>query len=148
MFARPCMDYSELIGALRDRAAALELSRLAIDERAGFHTGYTGKLLAATPARIFGPVSLGPTLETLGLCILLVEDTLAASRTLEWRTPVDTSNQRMGNKNGRAKRSLAVEPVEPIEITKIAAAPERPASPVSRAHLRVIQQSKGGRKYG
>src|SRR6476661_2571382 len=101
MFARPCADYAELISALRDRAAALELSRLAIDERAGFHTGYTGKLLAASPARIFGPVSLGPTLETLGLCMLLVEDTAATAATLAVRTPVDASNQRMGNKNGR-----------------------------------------------
>jgi hypothetical protein len=146
MFARSCADYSELINGLRDRATALELSRLAIDERAGFHDGYAGKLLAAAPARIFGPVSLGPTLETLGLCILLVEDTLATSRTIAKRTPVDASNQRMKNKNAR-KRSLTVETVESIAIAKIAA-PRKPPPPVSRAHLRVIQQSKGGRKYG
>jgi hypothetical protein len=143
MFARPCMDYSDLINGLRDRAVALELSRQETDEIAGFHDGYASKLLSLVPARIFGPVSLGPTLQTLGLCILLVEDTAATARTIAKRTPVDASNQRMGNKNARAKRSLTV---EPVETNKIAAAPQKPAAG-SRAHLRVIQ-SKGGHKYG
>jgi hypothetical protein len=144
MFARPCKDYSELICGLRDRAAALELSRQETDDIAGFHDGYASKLLAAAPARMLGRVSLGPTLQTLGLCILLVEDTAATARTIAKRTPVDASNQRMGNKNARAKRSLIV---EPVEITTIAAAPQSEPPPASRAHLRVVQGKRGG-KYG
>ena len=148
MFARPCIDYSELIGALRDRAAELQLSREALGEIAGLPDRYMGHLLASAPRKIFGPVSMGPTLQTLGLRLLLVEDTAATARTLNRRVPVDASNQRMGNKNGRGKRLLTVETVAPVEITKIAAAPQKPAAAETRSHLRVVQQSKRGLKYG
>src|SRR6266851_7511074 len=137
MFARPCIDYSELIGALRDRAAELQLSREALGEIAGLPDRYMGHLLAKAPRKIFGPVSMGPTLQSLGLRMLLVEDTAMTARTLERRVPVDASNQRMGNKNGRGKRLLTVETVAPVESTKIPA-PQKPAT-ASRAHLRVVQ---------
>jgi Reverse transcriptase (RNA-dependent DNA polymerase) len=53
----------------------------------GLQSGYSSKLLALQPAKIFGPVSMGPTLETLGLRMMLVEDKTLTARTLERRTP-------------------------------------------------------------
>jgi hypothetical protein len=50
-------------------------------------SGYSSRLLALQPAKIFGPVSMGPTLETLGLRMMLVEDKTLTARTLERRTP-------------------------------------------------------------
>jgi hypothetical protein len=85
------------------------------------------------------PVSLEAMLGTLGLKILLIEDDAATARTLALRTPVETRNQRFGNKNNS---SLKIERIEPAKI----AAPQRHES-TSYAHLRVVQSKRRG-KYG
>jgi len=66
--------YAELVAALRARADHLEISRLAIDELAGLPRGLASKLLAPVPLKNFGPVTFGPTLQSMGLMLLLVED--------------------------------------------------------------------------
>jgi hypothetical protein len=72
--------YAELIEALRARADELEITRETIDHAAGFLGGYAGKLLARTPIRTLGRVSLGPMLQVLGMSILLIEDLSAIKK--------------------------------------------------------------------
>jgi hypothetical protein len=138
MFVRVCSEYSDVISALRDRTAEMQISREAIDTIAGLSDGYAAKLLSEQPSKILGPMSLGPTLETLGLRLMLVEDTAATARTRALRTPVSRSNQRFGNKNnsGPSPKSAEI-----VEITAAEPPPE------SRAHLRVVQYRGRGSKY-
>ncbi len=143
MFVRLCSDYADVIRALRDRTAELQISMVAIDSIAGLSDGYAAKLLSLSPAKVLGPISMGPTLETLGLRLMLVEDTAATARTLAHRDPVDRSNQRFGNKNN-SRPQLKIE--SSVEIPRIAAPPRN--EPVSRAHLRVIQDRRRGSKWG
>lgn len=99
MFVRVCDDYSDVIMALRDRAVALQIKRADIDQLAGLATGHAGKLLSPRPTKGLGPTSWGPTLEALGLRLILVEDTAATARTVGRRVPVDTRQQRFCHKN-------------------------------------------------
>jgi hypothetical protein len=140
MFVRICADYSDVISALRDRTDELQISRGAIDAIAGLSEGYSAKLLSENPSKVLGPMSMGATLQTLGLRLMLIEDTAASQRTIARRTPVVSSHQRMGNKSN-CKPALKIENTEnpaPVEIT----APQRTEPPESRAHLRVIEMKR------
>lgn len=77
------VDYNEWIAALKKRADELEISRETIDDLCGFPDRLSNKLLCFSKpgvngrrptARAFGPKSLGPILQALGLKIVLVED--------------------------------------------------------------------------
>jgi hypothetical protein len=145
VFMRLCSDYVDVINALRDRTDELQLSREAIDSIAGLSDGYAAKLLSGSPSKVLGPISMGPTLETLGLRLMLVEDTAATARTIARRTPVVSTHRRLGNKNN-SKPSPKLENAETIETAEIAA-PQRTEPPETRSHLRVIQ-TKSARKFG
>ena len=67
-------DYASLVEAFRVRAAQLNITRLEADEAAGLPSGYTSKLLAHPPMRIFGRISLGSLLGALALKLVVVED--------------------------------------------------------------------------
>lgn len=142
-FTRMVTDYCELLQARPHRAVEMQISRGDIDEIAGLTGGHAGKLLSCQPKKIFGPISMGPMLQVLGLRMVLVEDTGLTKATESRRTPVDRSNQRFGNKcNSKPRPNLE----SVVEIPMIAPVP--PALPLpSRAHLRVIQ-TRGGSKYG
>jgi len=56
------------------------VSNLTIDEVSGLQSGYTGKLLAISPSRNLGRLSLGCLLSTLGLRLVVVEDPEALAR--------------------------------------------------------------------
>jgi hypothetical protein len=139
MFMRLCSDYSDVIRALRDRTDELQISRGSIDTIAGLSDGYSAKLLSEHPSKVLGPMSMGATLETLGLRLMLVEDTAATARTMKLRTPVTASHQRFGNKSNSRK----TEKVE--SVTYAAHGPVSPSAPIS--HLRIVQSKRGG-KYG
>jgi hypothetical protein len=130
-------DYQTLVETCRARADELGISRLEIDRLSGLPTGYAGKLLGkdgGAPGRKhkkMWPIALESMLGVLGLKILLIEDDVAAARTLALRTPVDRANQRFGN-------------VCRISATLLPP-PSQPASP---AHLRVVQGKRRGSKYG
>jgi hypothetical protein len=70
----------ELIEVLRERRDLLNISHETIDELAGLPSGLTGKILAPEPIRGVGYGSLGPLLGALGVAILVVEDSAAATR--------------------------------------------------------------------
>ena len=145
MLGRVINDYRGLVETCQQRAIELEISRLEIDRLGGLAEGYSAKLLGngnGEKTKRMWPIGLDVILGTLGLRMILIEDSAAAARTLALRQKVDGSNQRFGNKNN-SKPST----VEPSEITKIAAAPQKPA-PESRAHLRVVQGKRKGRVYG
>jgi hypothetical protein len=64
----------ELLAALRARRDQLELTHECIDAVAGWASGYAGKLLAPSPAKNMGWMSLGICLGSLGVGLLLVEN--------------------------------------------------------------------------
>jgi hypothetical protein len=142
-FARVVYHYPGFIDAIRERTVDLEISRFEIDRIAGLPIGYSGKLLSLNPVKRVGFHSLGPLLETLGLIIMIVENPAARDRTLARRDPVCVSNQRFGNKCNSPLK------IESIKSRAKLAAPRRENKPppVSRAHLRVVQNKRGG-KYG
>jgi len=77
---RGCDGLDGLHKAFRARAEQVGISRLRLDEIAGFPSGYAGKLLAPEPMKWPGRVSFGPLLGGLGLKLLVVEDTEAVKR--------------------------------------------------------------------
>jgi hypothetical protein len=76
------IDYQSLQDGLRARAADMGISRRVLDEISGLGDGYSAKLLCGRPTRIFGIVSLGLILQSLGVKIILVEDPEATARTI------------------------------------------------------------------
>jgi hypothetical protein len=148
VFMRLCSDYIDVINALRDRTDELQISREAIDSIAGLSDGYAAKLLSESPSKVLGPISMGPTLQTLGLRLMLVEDTAATARTIERRTPVVATHRRLGNKsNPRKIKTPALIPgasneAEKINTTVDHPAPQRndPPPVVTHSHLRVVSR--------
>jgi hypothetical protein len=70
-------DYVELVNALRERAAALNLSFEKLDGLAGLHDGYSAHLLTPHPQlsmRILGKLSLGCVLGALGVELIMIEN--------------------------------------------------------------------------
>ena len=68
-------DYDGLIAALRARMAELGVTNETIGAIAGLAGGYVGKLLAPSQIKNLGPLSLGLMLQSLGLKLIVVEDT-------------------------------------------------------------------------
>ena len=69
------------------RVRELDVTLETIDSVAGFHSNYSGKLLAPVPMRTLGRLSLGALLQTLGLALIVVEDK-AALKQFNWRITV------------------------------------------------------------
>jgi hypothetical protein len=70
-------DYVELVNALRERAAALNLSFEKLDGLAGLHDGYSAHLLTPHPQlsmRTLGKLSLGCVLGALGVELIMIEN--------------------------------------------------------------------------
>jgi hypothetical protein len=130
-------DYRTLVETYRARADELGVSRLEIDRLGGLPVGYAGKLLGkdgGEPDRKnkkMWPYALESMLGVLGLNILLIEDDVAAARTLALRTPVDRANQRFGNVSRLTPRLVAP-----------------PPQPVDQPSLTIVSGGqKRGRKY-
>jgi hypothetical protein len=101
--------YQDLHVALRERADELELSREMLDKRTGLADGACGQILAPTPMKRLGAVSMGPMLGALGLALAVVEDPEAVERIERGlRTGALTRRLnrfvRANNKNHRASR--------------------------------------------
>jgi hypothetical protein len=104
------------------------------------------KLLATQPSKILGPMSMGTTLETLGLRLMLVEDTAATARTAKFREPVISSHQRFDNKSAsKASDTVQIDAPPPDPAFAFAAPISPPLAPASRSHLRVVQNKSGSR---
>jgi hypothetical protein len=73
-------DYSGFIGALRQRAADLNLAGEAIDDLSGLPSRYAQKLLGPRPIRRLGAASFGPVLGALAVRGVLVEDKTALDK--------------------------------------------------------------------
>jgi hypothetical protein len=99
-------DYDSLQRALRERADALNLSRVEIDRLANLPPGYASKLLSPVPIKKLGNASMPFMLAALGVRLELVEDTesmdqLARKATRrEVRVPVRAVN------NGHGRHQL------------------------------------------
>ncbi len=134
-----------MVETCRQRAEELAISRLELDRLAGLAEGYSAKLLGSgkgkDPRRMWS-FAFEAILGTLGLRVLIIEDEVAAARTLARREPVQQHQQRLGN-SCNSKPQLRIESSTCIQI----AAPANEPSPMV-SHLRVIQSKRRGRKYG
>jgi hypothetical protein len=73
-------NYVQLVDALRERAAALNVSLTALDTLSGLHDGYSAHLLTPhvqSSMRTLGKTSLGCVLGALGTELLLIENPAA-----------------------------------------------------------------------
>jgi hypothetical protein len=78
-------DYDGLIAGLRERAAAVGLAYLVIDDLAGLSQGHTSALLGATRKRHFSINSLLSVARVLGIKSIMVVDPEVTSRVrAEW----------------------------------------------------------------
>jgi hypothetical protein len=68
-------EYGDFTAAIRKWILELDTTYECIDEIAGLQDRYLSKLIAKTPVRNFGPITLSPVLGALGLKLLLVIDT-------------------------------------------------------------------------
>ena len=93
-------NYDELIGALRQRAAELNLSGESIDAVSGLASRYAQKLLGPQQIRRLGPTSLGPFLGALAVRCLIVEDKAALAKLRSRTTPRNNSYVRDGMRGG------------------------------------------------
>jgi hypothetical protein len=142
-------DYLGFHEVLRARAVELGLTREILDHRAGWPSGYAGKLLGDPLAprspktgrqsfRGLGPVSLGLMLEVLGLKLAVLEDPEATARAVASApqkkckpgghlnlvvpiTPaVDPAAAELGRRGGQAT-AKALSPSERAEFARRAA---------------------------
>jgi hypothetical protein len=72
--------YEEMIAALRQRVAELQIHGERFDEFAGLPEGYLSKLIGPHPVRRIGLQSFQPLLAGLGLRLLVIEDQAATER--------------------------------------------------------------------
>ena len=108
MFVRACSDYLDVIRGLRERADQLQISREAIDDLSGLSDGYSAKLLSIPPVKTIGFMSMSPLFETLGVRLMLVEDTEHTAKTLTRRTPRVEGHVRTGHVRQKPQPDLAV----------------------------------------
>ena len=87
-------DYDQMMGALRQRAADLNLSGEIIDHISGLPTRYAQKFLGPHQIRRLGATSLGPFLGALAVRCLIVEDKAALERLRRQATPRNGSYAR------------------------------------------------------
>lgn len=142
-FCRFVGDYDALLDTFRERSEQMALSRLELDRIAGLTSGHAGKLLSRRRIKNFGPATLGPVLQTLGLILVAVEDPAARERTLARREPFSACNRRPGNENALkrpAEPSDAPAPASPVMPNSI------PPITATHSHLRVIQARPGNRR--
>jgi hypothetical protein len=85
----------ELRCALRQRAEALGISRITLDEVSGMTPGYAAKVLAPQSMKQIGKVSLPLLLGALGVKLILAEDPVALERVRSRLTPRQSSQLRM-----------------------------------------------------
>jgi hypothetical protein len=69
--------YRDLQNALRTRSDELNMTRAALDQRAGLADGHASKLLAPRARKRLGKVSFELVLAALGLAVVVVEDSEA-----------------------------------------------------------------------
>jgi hypothetical protein len=67
-------EYGEFTAGIRKWILQVGTNYACVNDLAGLQDGYLHKLIAESPIRNFGPLSLGPTLGALGLKLLLVID--------------------------------------------------------------------------
>jgi len=72
--------YDEMLTALRNRVAELQINGERFDEYAGLPRGYLSKLIGAHPTRRVGMQSLGPLFSALGLKAALIENAEATAQ--------------------------------------------------------------------
>jgi hypothetical protein len=107
MQGRIARTYLELIDAIALRLIDLNVQHLALDERCGLATGYTGKLLGPKLTRHYGPMSLDLHLQALGLRLIVEPDpdrppALSDTREFRPRDPAAVLAERLRTREGRA----------------------------------------------
>jgi hypothetical protein len=105
-------NYVDLVDALRERAAALNVSLTALDTLSGLHDGYSAHLLTPhvqSSMRTLGKTSLGCVLGALGTELLLIENPAAMIKLSDRLARVGRRNLaqvRNGKPSGMPKKWL------------------------------------------
>jgi hypothetical protein len=99
MLGRTVTHYRELLEAVRDRVAELQISHEVLDSISGLPSGYCGKLLCEPPRKRMGGISLFLVLGALGLVATVREDTAAFER-------VRSRLERRNHRQVRVRRNL------------------------------------------
>jgi hypothetical protein len=130
--------YSQLIEALRQRSAAIGMTREQLDAEAPLQLGYAAKLLSPTPVRALGVQTMGPVLMTLGVKLVLMEDVEALERITKCAKSAADANHTMpttrkrkrhrfpkGPEFAKMMRARGLVKQSPVERRKIARAAAR-----------------------
>jgi hypothetical protein len=99
--------YDEMIVIFRNRADELDLTRNEIDRLSGLCDGYASKTLCRPPMKNLGHISLGPTIGTLAVKLIVVEDPEQTAKILARREP-----------RQRPVRAMPCETAEPTTLVE------------------------------
>jgi hypothetical protein len=72
--------YDELWASVRDRVAAMHITRETLNGMADLQDGYAGKLLGGKKRKKFGKLSLGKILGAIGCDLALIEDEIQVAK--------------------------------------------------------------------
>jgi hypothetical protein len=104
--------YHELVDAIALRLIDLNVQHLLLDAKCGLAAGYTGKLLAPSPMKYYGRLSLDLHLQALGLMLIVAPDPereplLAGTREFRPLDPDAVLARRLETREGRELLALA-----------------------------------------
>jgi hypothetical protein len=117
-------DYDDLHRICRARVEKLDVSRLTVDDAAGFTSGHAAKILAEKPARRLGPVTMGLMLRALGIKLVAVEDAEALARIKPkltkraWVPPPDVMHWRQQKREAAAAMLPKEAPKIPAQVER------------------------------
>ena len=74
VIAGQIVEYGDLMAAVRNRVAELNIHGTRFDAMAGWPEGYLSKLICARPVRRIGLQSMGVLLSTLGVSLQMIEN--------------------------------------------------------------------------
>jgi hypothetical protein len=102
LLAIECRSYADLLAAVRERMAELQLSHLSVDELSGVQVGYSSKIIGPRPSRTFGPVSFS-IFGALALRVTVEVDEEQAERMRHRWVPKETGSPHLVRHAGRGR---------------------------------------------
>ena len=91
VIAGQIVEYGDLMAAVRNRVAELNIHGTRFDAMAGWPEGYLSKLICARPVRRIGLQSMGVLLSTLGVSLQMIENPAGTERLKEHLVPRNPS---------------------------------------------------------
>lgn len=89
-------DFGEIHAALRSYIEQVNVSRISLDDLAGWPSGYSGKVLAPRPIKPLTSKGLGELMQATGLVLIVAQDVEAFARRQHRLTPRHEGQVRLG----------------------------------------------------